>query len=919
MSVKQRILDLVGERINNQEWLEQKSNVELREIMSDTEFYLQKGKDAYDNFIKYRINKKELRSAWANIDSLKKPKNLADKIREELFSNKYSFNKNDEFAKRLETLIVYLNKNAKDRALLNKYQPHRNVARTMIFQTNWYEQLVKLKLDENAKLSQGVRNSIDYINDPISHVSMLSEYDRDRLAENVLGTEYIADTFTDQIKEMFYPYLYHVKSKENQTIFCIRWLYEKDIKKMWYGNNIDIPIEASTPQKHLNQILYGPPGTGKTYATAKLAVDIITGEEKTDVPAKRSEIRKEYRRLMEAGRINFVTFHQSYGYEEFVEGIKPNLDKVDAGNLKYEIKPGIFKQICKRAKDELYPSNKVSAESTNIYLDNFNNSKVWSMSLGGRGEKRQECFDGSYILMDPSNIFSDVGDLSKKFERSKLDQDTKETRLPKFMDKVNENDLVFIPYDDSHLCAVGIIGEYRYRSKMHTRDVQWLWHTDNAEEVLSGLQFSNGGLLPSGQPLSILNFSPKDLINVLLENNKIPNLNTLMDNMSLDISQSLKENSINPNDYADRKVWWIGHQYNYKFVINGFSDRQALFSAKRDQYKNLGDANNKAEYEKILSDKNKYGRVFKFFQEMKENDVFVISSEKGSNRICAAGILGKYKYREDNEIFKHTRDVKKWFWTSEKDSIDIADINREGELTKHKVIKATNIKAEELINKLPVVASEFQHKEKIYESDDVPSNNHVLIIDEINRGNISKILGELITLLEDDKRLGEDEELKVTLPYSRKSFGVPSNLYIIGTMNTADRSIAFLDTALRRRFQFTEMMPDTSLLSKDIDGINLQALLERINEKIVQHLDRDHQIGHSHFMGNKAKTIEALANTFRNNICPLLDEYFYDRREIIIDILNGSDLIIGDDKDWKWANEYAFMQSDNYRKIYADN
>ena len=150
-----------------------------------------------------------------------------------------------------------------------------------------------------------------------------------------------------------------------------------------------------------------------------------------------------------------------------------------------------------------------------------------------------------------------------------------------------------------------------------------------------------------------------------------------------------------------------------------------------------------------------------------------------------------------------------------------------------------------------------------------------------------------------------------------------SLVHIIGTMNTADRSIAFLDTALRRRFQFTEMMPDTSLLSKDMDGINLRALLERINEKIVQHLGKDHQIGHSYFMDNKVKTIGDLANIFRNNICPLLDEYFYDRRKDISDILNSSDLIDGENNNWEWANSDkgndAFMQSDNYRKIYADN
>ena len=153
---------------------------------------------------------------------------------------------------------------------------------------------------------------------------------------------------------------------------------------------------------------------------------------------------------------------------------------------------------------------------------------------------------------------------------------------------------------------------------------------------------------------------------------------------------------------------------------------------------------------------------------------------------------------------------------------------------------------------------------------------YVLIIDEINRGNVSQILGEIITLIEKDKRLGNDEALEVTLPYSKERFGVPPNLYIIGTMNTADRSVEALDTALRRRFSFVEMAPryDLKQLQNEIiDGITLSDLLQRINRRIEKLLDKDHMIGHSFFLC--VEDVQGLQRVFMNNIIPLLQEYFY--------------------------------------------
>ncbi len=200
--------------------------------------------------------------------------------------------------------------------------------------------------------------------------------------------------------------------------------------------------------------------------------------------------------------------------------------------------------------------------------------------------------------------------------------------------------------------------------------------------------------------------------------------------------------------------------------------------------------------------------------------------------------------------------------------------------------------------------------------------DYAIVIDEINRGNISKIFGELITLIESSKREGQPEALSVTLPYSKEPFFVPSNLHIIGTMNTADRSLALIDTALRRRFDFIEMMPDYSLLAgKAVKGIELERMLSAINQRIEYLYDREHTIGHAFLIpvvklideNQPGKAYSELVSVFHNKILPLLEEYFYEDWQRIA-------LVLGDNQKSETEHQFVVKKTDqNADSLFGKN
>ncbi|WP_313103144.1 AAA family ATPase [Empedobacter sp.] len=282
----------------------------------------------------------------------------------------------------------------------------------------------------------------------------------------------------------------------------------------------------------------------------------------------------------------------------------------------------------------------------------------------------------------------------------------------------------------------------------------------------------------------------------------------------------------------------------------------------------------------------------------------------GNYYVRAIGkVVGDYEYVQDspfqnNPTYNHFRKVE---WIYKEKDIPANEIYHKtlSQQTIYKLIKDE-------------VDKSFFVKNEVKDEFALPKNpkNFVLIADEINRGNVSSIFGELITLIEKDKRAGCDEELSVILPYSKEEFKVPHNVFIIGTMNTADRSIEALDTALRRRFSFRQMLPNPELIATEgelaeydgfIDDIDVKLVLQTINKRIEKLIDKDHLIGHSYFLG--IRTIEDLKITFRDKVIPLLEEYFFSDYGKIGLVLGDAFVVKLEDNEIEFA---SFKGYDDY-------
>lgn len=340
----------------------------------------------------------------------------------------------------------------------------------------------------------------------------------------------------------------------------------------------------------------------------------------------------------------------------------------------------------------------------------------------------------------------------------------------------------------------------------------------------------------------------------------------------------------------------------WKVSLEGTGDNLTRTECLKNNHIRIGWDN----YGKDITDETDFsvsgGRVVlnAFINKMQIGDL-VLSCYSASTIDAIGVVTGEYEWHDEYPSLKRLRKVN-WIVKGIRENILV--INGGVSMTLSSVYRLS-ISLSEVYQ----IIDKYQPKQVTSAKND----NYVFIIDEINRGNISKIFGELITLIEPSKRMGCKEELTARLPYSQKLFGVPKNVYIIGTMNTADRSIAAIDTALRRRFLFREMLPNTNVLAGiTVEGLNISDMLSRMNQRITVLYDREHTIGHAYFLPLRGNpTIQKLGEIFQNSIIPLLQEYFYEDYEKIR-------LVLGDNQKTESEKQFIVAKSVNYAELFGN-
>jgi len=805
----------ISEKIN--EYLNSPDNY-FQSILDSDEFFFQKGKNALVAEMEFQVPESEKKSILNDSEDYRKFEQLAQE--NDLYKNILS---------KVNDLVAYCDVHAKNKEELNEYNDKRVLAKAGVRQAHWLKHILLHKLGENKKNKNSVINAIKYLEKPNENSTILSEEHRRMVSEKLLGKEYNPTNFINDLKEYFQDYNVQVKNQENYT-YAISTLCYK-IKDVWHES-----IEA----------LMASDGTGwqdnHIIETRKNGASVVWNSKK---PTKGNATLKSLRAIIEdVGE--FKLYYSSKGkvrYIAFIEDFVINQEQLD-----------------KKEWEKKYPNIFGYSSVFGDYADEKKHGNIVFLINRFEAIEPIDISEFNFYQCDPprQDNLSPVDSAPEQFSYT--------TVQPQLNLSNTENHVNMIPLNTILYGPPGTGKTYNTINKALE-----ICGVDIQEMTRSAIKAEYDKLVSQGKII----------------------FTTFHQSMSYeDFIEGIKPQE--PKD-EDKPIWYkvedgifkracnkaILEHYsnNEEEQISQFSEFDTLYDDYIDNLKNRMEE--LAEGKQMLLDLKSKG----YYTEVKsinEEEEYILTRGTRANSDA--------KVRKENlrllyKKFPSIDDVKEV-------STDIRSVgpglgwssNYYGVFNDLKKFEETIPSKPKSETKSVIPYNDYNKLKNFITTSGLPAKANkdaapfVVIIDEINRGNIAAIFGELITLIEESKRHGEDEQIQAILPYSKESFTVPNNLYIIGTMNTADRSVEALDAALRRRFSFIEMPPEYNLTELDYDIVDFKAfeVLKKINQRIEKLLDKDHMIGHSYFLKNGANDmLPIIMEAFYKNIIPLLQEYFF--------------------------------------------
>lgn len=862
----------------------------IQSVIQDPDFYFQKGQDALKNWMNLNVNE-ELKTTLIGLSKDYK------KIQEEA-------SKRDDLKLILDLLFeitTYCDNHAKDKNTYNQYDDKRALADAGVRMNSWIEKLIQFKFSPLDAGTGSTQNAFEYLLDPDNNCTILSENHRKYISENLIKIVYSKTRFVEDLKSFFVRYSLNVVNSHNYTHLLMWIVYS--LQDLWKDEVIGLMASDGTGwQDNYIQEMEGydasiiwnskrPSGKDKTVRFLKDIVDeggsfnlyycsggIITHKATViDFAENQQELdRKQWNQKQKiyGYQSEFVNYNDGKKNAKIVFLVN-SLEKTDPILIsEFEF----YRDYSSPRQDNLSPIKKEASIMGTIYSKKFREVIEAVKSEIESDDKTKKLF--VFEITKPNHVWIKdslgiIGNSVCHYEIS--------------VNKVPASYTVDVHFEGKNLSDYQQFDPILKNLPFELKRFKWYKKGDS-------IRYGNG--ISSNHP---------DLIN---------ELKTQLYYIEKNIGDKLREiiNTSKPKQ--------IDHKMDNKTPLNQIlfgppgtgktynTINKAIEIANPAFDRKLPRTKIKEEFERLI----KEGQVvFTTFHQSMNYEDFIegikpLKPNQGDTHLkydVLPGIFKKVcqdaktpnlvgfdsafeKLKDElttNELLTLKTPTGKEFSVSLNSNDNLTlhtgqDKEKQGTLTKENIQKQIN--GEEKFKGwegyFKGVINYLKIKYKYSENESIAGKNYVLIIDEINRGNVSQIFGELITLIEEDKRLGKDEALEVTLPYSKDKFSVPSNLYIIGTMNTADRSVEAIDTALRRRFSFEEVPPkyDLDELEYEFAGVKGFEILQTLNKRIEKLLDKDHEIGHSYFMkknGNNVKDL--LLTSFYKNIIPLLQEYFF--------------------------------------------